>query len=131
MSDLPRTVQRLFSRGEAAVKGGNYESATEIYTTILTNWKANVEACARASAGLGEVYITLRKLRLAEKYVKQALGYDPLAPHYHYLLGFVYSVTRQWDRARVEFEFAVKHDRENPEYLRGLGWVLCNSSRAF
>jgi tetratricopeptide (TPR) repeat protein len=130
LRDLPRTAQDLFSKGEAAVKGGNYESATEIYTTILTNWKADAEACARASAGLGEAYIHLGNLRLAERYLQQAVGYRPLVPCYHYLLGFVYSVTRQWDRARVEFEFTVKHDPQNPEYLRGLGWVLCNSSRA-
>ena len=130
MRDLPRTAQGLFSKGEAAVKGGNYESATEIYTTILTNWKADAEACARAIAGLGEVYIRAMNLQLGEKYVKRALGYNPLAPHYHYLLGFRYCVDRQWERARVEFEVAVKQEPENPEYLRGLGWVLCNSGRA-
>ena len=121
--------EALFSEVMSALEDGNYQRAIEIYGAILTRWQAHVEICERASAGLGEVYITLRKLRLAQNCVKQALGYDPLAPHYHYLLGFIYSLDRWWDRARVEFEVAVKGDPENPEYLRGLGWVLCNSGR--
>jgi tetratricopeptide (TPR) repeat protein len=121
--------EALFSEAKSALGDGNYQRGIEIYGAILTQWQGHMEICERASAGLGEVYITLRNLRLAEKYVKQALGYDPLAPHYHYLLGFIYSVDRRWDRARVEFEVGVKGDPENPEYLRGLGWVLCNSGR--
>lgn len=119
----------LFSEVKSALEDGNHQRAIETYGAILTQWQGHVEICERASAGLGEVYITLRNLRLAEKCVKQALGYEPLAPHYHYLLGFIYSVDRRWDRARVGFEVAVKGDPENPEYLQGLGWVLCNSRR--
>ena len=121
--------EALFSEAKSALGDSNYQRGIEIYGAILTQWQGHMEICERASAGLGEVYIALRNLRLAEKCVKQALGYDPLAPPYHYLLGFIYSLDRWWDRARVEFEVAVKGDPESPEYLRGLGWVLCNSGR--
>lgn len=128
LRNLPKP-EVLFSEIKSLSEEGNYERAVQIYRAILTEWQGHAKVCERASAGLGEAYITLRNLRLAEKYVKQALGYNPLAPRYHYLLGFTYSVDRQWDRARVEFEAALKKDPENPEYLRSLGWVLCNCGR--
>jgi Tfp pilus assembly protein PilF len=129
MRDVPKP-EALFCQVKSALADGNHQRAIEIYRAILTEWKGHAEVCERAIAGLGEVYIRAMNLQLGEKYVKQALGYNPLAPHYHYLLGFRYSVDRQWERARVEFEVAVNQDPENPEYLRGLGWVLCNSGRA-
>jgi Tfp pilus assembly protein PilF len=122
--------EALFSEAKSALEDGNYQRAIEIYKAVLTECKGHTEVCERAIAALGEVYIRAMNLQLGEKYVKRALGYNPLAPHYHYLLGFRYCVDRQWERARVEFEIAVKQEPENPEYLRGLGWVLCNSSRA-
>ena len=128
LRNLPKP-EALFSEIKSVVEQGNYERAVEIYGAILAGWRGQAKICERACVGVGEVYITLRNLRLAEKYVKQALSYNPLSPHYHYLLGFIYSVDCQWDRARVEFEIALKKDPENPEYLRGLGWVLCNCGR--
>lgn len=129
LRDLAK-AEALFTEAKTVSEQGNYQRAIEIYRAILTEWKGHAEVCEHASAGLGEVYIRAMNLQLGEKYVKQALGYNLLAPHYHYLLGFRYSVDRQWERARVEFKVAVNQDPENPEYLRGLGWVLCNSGRA-
>lgn len=120
----------LFSEAKALREQGRYETAAGIYTAILTEWKGAAEVCERASASLGEVYMSLRDLRLAERYLKQALSYTPTAANYHYLLGFTYCVGRQWAPARLEFEATLKQDPENPEYLRGLGWVLCNCGRA-
>jgi len=129
MRELPES-EALFSEAEAALKEANYQRAVEIYSDILTDWKDYAEVCERASASVGEVYITLRDLRLAEEYLKQAIGYNPLASHYHYLLGFAYSIGRQWDKARIEFEFVLKQQPENREYLRSPGWVLCNYGMA-
>ena len=128
MRDLPK-VEALFSKAEALSKEGDYQTSIEIYSGILTDWKDHAGVCERASAGLGEVYVNLRDLRLAEEYLKQAVGYNPLAPHYHYLLGFIYSVGCQWKSAMIEFEVAVKQEPENSEHLRGLGWVLCNCGK--
>ena len=86
MRELPES-EALFSEAEAASKEANYQGAVEICSDILTDWKDYAEVCERASASVGEVYIILRDLRLAEEYLKQAIGYNPSAPHYHYLLG--------------------------------------------
>jgi len=125
LRDLAK-AEALFTEAKTVSEQGNYQRAIEIYSTILTEWKSHAEVCERATTNLGEVYVVLRKLRPAEKYLKRALGYNPLAPHCHYLLGFIYSVRRQWGRARAEFKVALEQAPQDPEYLRGLGWVLCN-----
>ena len=87
---------------------GNFDKAITIHRDILTRYKGNGEACAYSYASIGDIYLTLRELELAEDYLKKALNYEPLNPNYHYLLGFTYFVLEQWDGAITEFEVSVK-----------------------
>jgi len=108
---------------------GDFAKAVELYRTILARYEGHAQACEYACAGLGESYLNLRDLDLAESYFRQALNYDPMEPRWHYLLGFTYSVGRQWDKAVTEFDICVKQDDNEPEYLRGLGWVMLQAGQ--
>ena len=57
----------------------------------------------------------------------EQLGYEPEKPAYRYILGFIYSVKRQWGKAIAEFELAIAKDPDNGEYLRGLAWAIHSS----
>lgn len=80
-----------------------------------------------ANAYLGDLFLTLKKLDLAEEHIKKAINIKPDNPAYRYLLGFVYSLKQQWDKAISEFEMAVAGEPKDGEYLRGLGWAICSS----
>jgi len=108
---------------------GNFDKAVTIHKDIITRYRDNDQVCAYSYASIGDIYLTLRKLELAEDYLRKALGYDPLNPKYHYLLGFTYSVSKQWDKAINEFEVSVKQAPEDAEYLRGLGWALWSAGK--
>jgi tetratricopeptide (TPR) repeat protein len=108
---------------------GNFDKAVTIHKDIITRYRDNDQVCAYSYASIGDIYPTLRKLELAEDYLRKALGYDPLNPKYHYLLGFTYSVAKQWDRAIKEFEVSVKQEPKDAEYLRGLGWALWSAGK--
>ena len=102
---------------------GDFAKAVTIHKDIVNRYRDNDQACAYSYAAIGDIYLTLRELELAEDYLKKALGYEPLNPKYHYLLGFTYSVSKQWDRAIKEFEASVRQQLQEAEYLRGLGWA--------
>jgi len=55
------------------------------------------------------------------------INLKPENPGYRYILGFVYSYKRRWDKAIAEFEIAVAREPDNGEYLRGLAWVIYSS----
>ena len=63
----------------------------------------------------------------AEEHIKKAISFRPEKPGYHYILGFIYSVKRQWDKAIPEFEIAVDKEPDNGEYLHGLAWAIYSS----
>jgi len=117
-------LQTLRSEAVSYCKRGDFDKAIAIHMNILTRYKDNDRACSYSYASIGDIYLTLRKLELAEDYLKKALGYDSLNPKYHYLLGFTYSVEKQWNKAIKEFEVCVKQEPKEAEYLRGLGWAL-------
>ena len=120
-------LEALRSEAISYCEEGKFDKAIEVHKGIIARYKDHAQACEHAYASLGDIYLTLRKLALAEDYLRKAIGYSPLDPQYHYLLGFTYSVNRRWDRAIVEFEFSVKQDPDEPEYLRGLGWAMWNA----
>jgi len=117
-------LETLRSEAISYCKEGNFDKAIEIHKGIIARYEDDAEACEYACASLGDIYLTLRELDLAEDYLRRAMSYSPLNPYYHYLLGFTYSVSRQWDKAITEFELSVKQNPDEPEYLRGLGWAM-------
>jgi tetratricopeptide (TPR) repeat protein len=124
-NDKPE-IAAIWDEARAHIERGNFDKAIEIYRYILIRYEDHPVAVEYANTYLGDAYLTLRKLSLAESYIKKAILCNPKKPDYHYLLEFVYSIHRYWNKAVKEFVLAVKVNSTNAEYLRGLGWALFN-----
>jgi len=117
----------IWDEARSHIESGNYDKAIEIYRYILIRYSDDNVAVEYANAYLGDIFLTLRQLDLAENHTKKAIGYKPEKPDYHYILGFIYSVKQQWDKAIQEFQIAVDKEPDNGEYLRGLAWAIYSS----
>jgi predicted Zn-dependent protease len=109
------------------VEAGNYDKAIEIYKYILVRYGDDDTAKEFANANLGDIYLTLHKLEQSETHIKKAIAICPDKPDYHYILGFVYTKRRQWDKAITEFNAAIASQPDDGEYIRGLGWAVFES----
>ena len=123
-SDAASELHTIWSEAKTHIQQGDYDKAIEIYKYVLIRYSDNDIAVEHANAYLGDIYLTLRQLNLAENHIKKAINCKPDKPDYHYLLGFTYSIQSQWDKAIGEFEAAVGKEPNNSEYLRGLGWAI-------
>jgi tetratricopeptide (TPR) repeat protein len=101
-------------------------ASTSTYLYGLIRYQDNATAVEYANAYLGDVFLTTRRLNLAERHLKKAITAAPGNPHYHYLMGFTYSVKEQWTKAVTEFRKAIRLDPGKSEYERGLGWAIFN-----
>jgi len=121
--DVPE-LQSIWDEARQYIESGSHEKAVEIYNYILIRYADDAIAVEYANAYLGDLFLTLRKLDIAEKHIKKAINIKPENPGYRYILGFIYSHNRQWNKAIPEFEMAVNIEPDNAEYLRGLGWAV-------
>jgi len=122
--DIGPELHTIWSEAKEHIEQGEYDKAIEIYKYVLIRYSDNDIAVEYANAYLGDIYLSLRRLNLAENHIKKAIVYRPDSPNYHYLLGFTYSIQSQWGKAIGEFEVAVDKEPNNSEYLRGLGWAI-------
>ena len=124
-------LHAIWNEAKEHIEQGDYDKAIEIYKYVLIRYGDNDIAVEYANAYLGDIYLTLRQLNLAENHIKKAIDCRADNPSYHYLLGFTYSIQRQWDKAIAEFEVAIDKEPNNSEYLRGLGWAIhCAGDKA-
>lgn len=123
-SDAAPELYTIWSEAKTYIEQGDYDRAIEIYKYVLIRYSDDDIAVEHANAYLGDIYLTLRHLDLAENHIKKAISGRRDKPAYRYLLGFVYSLRSQWGEAIAEFEKAVDKEPNNGEYLRGLGWAL-------
>ena len=128
-SDTRPELHTIWSEAKEHIERGDYDKAIEIYKYVLIRYSDNDIAVEYANAYLGDIYLTLRRLNLAENHIKKAIKLKPENPSYHYLLGFTYSIQSQWSKAISEFEVAVAKEPNNSEYLRGLGWAIHSAGR--
>ncbi len=126
-NDSVPELSTIWDEAKGYIEQGNYEKAIEIYKYILVRYGDNDIAAEHANAYLGDAFLTLRQLDLAENHIKKAISYNPEKPGYRYILGFIYSVKCKWGKAIREFEVAVDKEPNNGEYLRGLGWAVSSS----
>jgi tetratricopeptide (TPR) repeat protein len=122
--DIGPELHTIWSEAKEHIEQGEYDKAIDIYKYVLVRYGDNDIAVEYANAYLGDIYLKMRQLNLAEPHIKKAIGRSPDNPSYHYLLGFTYSIQNQWDKAIGEFEVALDREPNNSEYLRGLGWAL-------
>jgi len=123
-NEINPELYTIWDEAKGHIERGDYEKAIEIYRYLLVRHSDDDVVVEAANAYLGDIYLTLKKLDLAEQHIKKALLCKPENPAYHYILGFVYSIQSQWDKAIGEFEIAVEKEPDNGEYLRGLGWAV-------
>jgi len=124
--DIPE-LQSIWDDARGYIKHGNYNKAIEIYQYILIRYSDDPVAVEYANAYLGDVFLTTRRLDLAEKHLKNAITAAPAKGHYHYLLGFTYLVKEQWKNAVSAFLKVISLEHDNGEYERGLGWAMFNA----
>ena len=130
-SDMAPELHTIWAEAKDHIEQGNYDKAIETYKYVLIRYGDDEIAAEYANAYLGDVYLTLIQLDLAENHIKKAISYKPETPSYHYLLGFTYSIRRQWEMAIREFKAAIDKEPNNGEYLRGLGWAVhCAGDKA-
>ena len=122
-------LQTIWDEAKGHIERGEHDKAAEIYKYILIRYSDKPVAIEYANAYLGDIYLTTQRLDLAQKHLKKALIAAPVNSHYHYLMGFTYSIKSQWTKAITEFRKAVKLDPDNAEYERGLGWALFNGGQ--
>ncbi|MFC2042143.1 tetratricopeptide repeat protein [Chloroflexota bacterium] len=123
--ELPE-LQSIWDDAKGLIERGEFDKAIEIYKYVLIRYADNTTAAEYANAYLGDIFLTTRQLDLAQRYLKKALSFAPKKAHYHYLLGFVYSIKEEWTKSVAEFKKAIKLDSKNGEYERGLGWAMFN-----
>lgn len=116
----------VWDEAKGHIDQGDYEKVVEIYRYILVRYADDDIASDYANAYLRDIFLTMRGLDLAEKHLRKAISYAPKKPHYHYLLGFTYSIREQWAKVVKEFEVSIQLDPSNGEYERGLGWAIFN-----
>jgi tetratricopeptide (TPR) repeat protein len=120
-------LQSIWDDARHSIERGDYDKAIEIYRYILIRYSDYPVAIEHANAYLGDIFLTLGQLNVAEEHIKKAIRLEPEKPSYHYILGFIYSNERQWNKAIAEFEIAVGKEPDNGEYLRGLAWAIYSS----
>jgi tetratricopeptide (TPR) repeat protein len=124
-------LHTIWGEAKQHIEQGEHNKAIEIYKYILIRYSDSDIAVEYANAYLGDIYLKLRQINLAENHIKKAIHYSPDNPSYHYILGFTYSIQSQWGKAIGEFEAAVDKEPNNSEYLRGLGWAVhCAGDKA-
>jgi tetratricopeptide (TPR) repeat protein len=116
-------ISTIWDEARQYMQSGRPDKAIEIYKYILVRYADEPEAAEYASAYLGDIFLTLKQLDASEKYIRKAIEYQPEKAAYRYILGFVFSQRRQWDKAIAEFQLAVDKEPDNAENLRGLGWA--------
>jgi len=124
-------LQTIWNEAKEHIENGYYDKAIEIYKYILIRYGDDDIAVEYANAYLSDLYLTIRHLDLSENHIQKAINLSPNNPNYHYILGFIFSIRKEWDKAIIEFDIAVNKEPGNGEYLRGLGWsIYCSGDTA-
>jgi tetratricopeptide (TPR) repeat protein len=106
--DTNPEISTIWNEAKAAIERGDYDKAIETYKYTLVRYGDNPTAVEYANAYLGDLYLTLKQLKLSETHIKKAISCNLANPHYHYVLGFIYSTQSWWKKSVQEFETAVK-----------------------
>jgi Flp pilus assembly protein TadD len=125
-NDIPE-LQSIWDEAKGYIDRGEVDKAADIYKYILIRYADSHIAVEHANAYLGDLFLTNRNLDLAEDYLKKAIELAPRKAHYHYLLGFTYSMKERWTKAIAQFRRAIELNPNDSEYERGLGWAMFNN----
>ena len=123
-------LNTIWDEARNHIESGRQDKAIEIYKYVLLRYGSDPTAAEYANAYLADIYLGLSEFDLAEDHIKKAIGLKPENGGYHYILGFVFTYRKQWEKAIAEFKVAVSREPDNDEFVRGLGWATFqNGSR--
>lgn len=114
-----RTAQVLEEAERLKVQRRHDESIA-LLEGLLSGDPGNVAALEEVA----DNELGLRRFNRAVKAAKQAVALDKESYTGHYILGFVASVNREWEKAEEHLNIANEFYPNNSEILRCLGWVL-------
>lgn len=97
-----------------------HEESIALLEGLLSRDPGNVAALEE----IADNELNLRRLDRAIKAAKQAVSLDNKSYTGHYIIGFVASVNREWDKAEKHLSIANEIYPNNSEILRCFGWVL-------
>jgi tetratricopeptide (TPR) repeat protein len=106
MDNLPE-LNTIWDEARNHIIAGNHNKAIDIYNYILIRYGDDAVAVEYAHAYLGDIYLTSQQIDLAEEHIRKAIKHNPEKPDYHYILGFVYTYKRLWEKAIAEFGIAI------------------------
>ena len=71
-------ISTIWKEANAYIEQGNYDKAIDIYRYILVRYDDNPIATEHANALLGDIYLTLKQLDLAENHTRKAIHSNPI-----------------------------------------------------
>ena len=77
-SDTAPELYAIWSEAKDHIEQGDYDKAIEIYKYVLIRYSDNDIAVEYANAYLGDIYLTLRQLNMAENHIKKAIKHKPM-----------------------------------------------------
>lgn len=114
--------ERIAQANELA-QAGNLHEAVTVFKSLLEE-SDDENYLEYLHARLGDIYLTVRDLEKAEIHILEALHRRSSQAHYHYLLGFIFSLESRWDQSIDCFRKALALSPGKSEYTRCLGWAL-------
>lgn len=123
-SPIARTLERL-EEAEQLKLMGRHEEALGILETLLIEDPENISALEEVA----DNELSLEHFDRAETAALQAIKLDDESYTGHYIVGFLYSVEAQWEKAIEHLKKANNLRPNNAEILRCLGWGLFNSGQ--
>lgn len=78
-------LRSIWDEAKAHIERGDYDKAIEICRCVLIRYAENDIAVEYANAYLGDIFLTIRHLDLAEKHLKMAITIAPGNSHYYYM----------------------------------------------
>lgn len=113
-------INELLDRADEYKLAEKHREAIKICEEILID----EPSCVEAYEEIGDNFISLNLLQKAEKALRKAVELDPKSANAAYLLGFLFSCRREWEKSIRFLEKADELKPNHPEILRCLGWSL-------
>ena len=101
-----RLLEYLLAAGKQFHVNGNLKMAEEIYRRII-----GLNINSSETWGLfGQLALQVGDFNMAVNSLSRAIHLDPTLPDHHYNLGQVFATRREWDKAKSNFNAALKID---------------------
>jgi len=118
------TLKRL-EEAEQLKLNGQHEEALRILEELLVEDPANSSALEEVA----DNELSLERFDRAEAAAKRAITIDPQSYMGHYILGYLYTIRNEWEKAINKLREANILQPNNPEILRCLGWALFSTGK--